>query len=171
MTEKRRRRIEIPEEVARAEAVPEDLDAAQREPYTIPSTRRRRTAAVVYSVTAFGVGVSVAFGAPLGLLVLVGLLVVVAAWHLAAAWPIEVLDPQALETANREVPFAVGHASAAIGFDGWRARPIWNVLIFSADEPPEHRALVRVDAVDGRVVETYTERIGEVESPGDSLPG
>jgi hypothetical protein len=55
---------------------------------------------------------------------------------------------------------AVGHASAAVGFDGWRARPIWNVLVFSADDPPTERGLIRVDAVDGTVVETYVEAVG-----------
>jgi hypothetical protein len=76
-----------------------------------------------------------------------------------SAWRIAVLDPEALEIANREVPMAVGHASAAVGFDGWRARPIWNVLVFSADEPPSQRGLIRVDAVDGKVVGTYVEKI------------
>lgn len=164
---KRRRGIEIPGEVARTEAVPDDLDAAQREPYTIPTTRRRRTAAVIYLVAAAAVGTTIGLGAPVGLLVVVAILSLLAAWHLASAWSIGVLDPEALETANREVPFAVGHASAAVGFDGWRARPIWNVLVFSADEPPSQRGLVRVDAVDGHVVESYVERIAP---PGNRQP-
>jgi hypothetical protein len=33
------------------------------------------------------------------------------------------------------------------------------VLVFSADEPPTKRALVRVDAVDGAVVEHYAEPV------------
>jgi hypothetical protein len=87
------------------------------------------------------------------------LLGAIALWHFSAAWQIRILDPQALEIANREVPMAVGHASAAVGFDGWRARPIWNVLVFSADDPPTERGLIRVDAVDGTVVETYVEAV------------
>jgi hypothetical protein len=153
------RRLGIPEEVARSEGVPDDLDSTQREPYTIPSTRRRRIAAVVYETGAIGVAVAVFLGAPPGLLILSALLIAVGGWHFAAAWPIRVLDPAALETANREVPFAVGHASAVVGFDGWRAKPVWNVLVFDAAEPPSQRALVRVDAVDGHVVEKYVEEI------------
>ena len=84
-----------------------------------------------------------------------------AAWHLASAWEIEVLDPAALDKANRATDFSVGHASAAVGFDTWRARPIWNVLVFSSDDPPSQRGLVRVDAVDGHVVEMYAEKISE----------
>ena len=157
----RRSRIEIPAAVAQAEAVPEDLDAAQREPYTIPSTRRRRVAGVVHLVAAAIAAGSVALGATPGLLAIAGLLVALGAWCLAAAWPIRVLDPQALETAGGQVGFTVGHASAAVSFDGWRARPVWNVLVFSGDEPPTRRGLVRVDAVDGRVIEKYEEAIGE----------
>ena len=155
-----RRRIEIPEEIARAEAVPAELDSAQRDPYSIPSTRRRRRGAMVH-LGAAGLAIAgVAAGLPTGLLAVAGLLLALAAWHLLSAWSIGVLDPQALELANREVPMAVGHASAAVGFDGWRARPIWNVLVFSADEPPSQRGLIRVDAVDGKVVGTYVERVG-----------
>jgi len=61
------------------------------------------------------------------------------------------------------VQFPVGHASAVVGFDGLRARPVWNVLVFSADEPPTQRGLVRVDAVDGHVVESVTEEVASSE--------
>jgi hypothetical protein len=36
---------------------------------------------------------------------------------------------------------------------------VWNVLVFSADDPPTERGLVRVDAVNGKVVGTYVEKI------------
>lgn len=152
----RRRRIEIPAEVAADEAVPDDLDATQHEPYAIPSTRRRRRGAVVYSMAAVLAGAA-------GLWVVVAVFAMAAAWHAAASWTIEVLDPQALEAATREVQFPVGHASAVVGFDGIRARPVWNVLVFSADDPPTQRGLVRVDAVDGHVVDSFTERVASSE--------
>lgn len=159
---KGRRRIEIPEEVARAVDLPEDLDSTQRAPYAIPSTRRRRRAAWVYSGAA-GLATVIAVFQP-GMASVAVLLGAIAVWHFAGAWDIRILDPEALEIANREVPMAVGHASAAVGFDGWRARPIWNVLVFSADEPPTERGLVRVDAVDGKVIETYVEAIEKADS-------
>ena len=86
-------------------------------------------------------------------------LLVVGGFHLLAAWPLPVREGPALEVANKAVPFAVGHASAAVGFEGWRARPVWNVLVFSADDPPTQRGLVRVDGVTGDVVESYTEDV------------
>jgi hypothetical protein len=151
--------MQIPDDVARAERVPDDLDATQREPYTIPSTRRRRTAGVVHLVSAALSGASIAAGLPTGMWAIAAILVVLGVWHLVSAWPITVLDPEALAIANRETDFAVGHASAAVGFDGWRARPVWNVLVFGADDPPSRRGLVRVDAVDGSVVGAYLEEV------------
>lgn len=159
MTDSERHPLEISEEVARAEGVPEDLDATQREPYTIPSTRRRAFSGWVHIA---GAGVAVAMvgaGLPAGLLVFAVGLALLGTWHLAAASRIEILDPEALEIANRATEFAVGHASAVVGFDGWLARPVWNVLVFSADDPPSRRGLVRIDARGGDVIETYTEDI------------
>ena len=52
---------------------------------------------------------------------------------------------------------------STVGFDGWRARPVWNVLVFDAADPPSRRGLVRVDAGSGEIVETYTEEIAAVE--------
>jgi hypothetical protein len=147
-----KRHIEIPDDVARSEGLPDDLDATQHEPYAIPSTMRRRRSGLVY-------GAAAAVAVVLGLYVVAVILGVVALWHVAGSWRIAVLDPQALETATRQVGFAVGHASAVVGFDGVRARPVWNVLVFSADEPPSQRGLVRVDAVDGHVVEAYVDAI------------
>jgi hypothetical protein len=151
-----RRRIEIPDDVARAEAVPEDLDSSLVGPYTFPSLRRRRRGAFVLAGGAI-VAAAGAVGLARGMVVTASGLAILAVWHLAAAWPLAVDDATALDTANRETEFPVGHASAAVGFDGIRARPVWNVLVFSADEPPSRRGLVRVDGVDGHVVESYVE--------------
>ena len=89
--------------------------------------------------------------------------VAIAGIHALAGWDLKVADGQALETANRAVEFCVGHASATVGFTGWLARPVWNVLVFSADEPPTQRGLVRVDGITGDVIETYAEAIPEGE--------
>jgi hypothetical protein len=149
--------IGIGSEVAGEAGVPDDLDANAAPPYTIPSTRRRRVAAVAMAAGAALLGLGVALGLPPLMLVVAGLLVLGAAWAWSAAWPLEVTVEQALDAANREAAFPVGHASAAVGFDGWRARPVWNVLVFSADDPPSQRGLIRVDAVTGAVVGSYVE--------------
>lgn len=152
-----RRGIGIGEEVARAARVPADLDASAAGPYTVPSTRRRRNTAVISALGAALVAAAVAAGLPAGMLVVAAVMAVAAAWSWLAAWPLSVTAEEALGEANRITEFPVGHASAQVGFDGWRARPVWNVLVFSADDPPSRRGLVRVDAVAGGVIETYVE--------------
>ena len=137
--------------------MPEDLDSAPRKPYAVPSTRRRRIAGWIHLSGAAVLAALVVAGSSPRLLAAAGLLGLLGAWSLASAWEMSVGDRAALEAAGREVTFPVGHASAAVSFDGWRARPVWNVLLFDAAEPPRRRALVRVSAVDGSVVGTFEE--------------
>jgi hypothetical protein len=153
------RRIEIPGDVADAAGMPDDLDASALDPYAVPDPLRRRRAGNVYFVAAAITAMTIWIGLPAGLWLMVGGLIVIGIYHYLGGWHLVVREGRALEVSNRAVGFAVGHASANLGFYGWRARPIWNVLVFSADEPPTRRALVRVDATSGDVVEQYAEAV------------
>ncbi len=73
------------------------------------------------------------------------------------AWPLEIDQTEALLIASRTVGFAVGHSSAQLAWRGLRSRPVWRILLYSADEPPTMRGLVELDAVDGHVMGDYTE--------------
>jgi len=55
------------------------------------------------------------------------------------------------------VGFAVGHASAQLGWRGLRSRPTWRILLYSSEEPPTRRGIVLVDGVDGEVLAQFTE--------------
>lgn len=155
----RGRGIEIPEQVAASAAIPEDLDSNVHGPYAVPDPDRRRVAARVYLAAAAVTAAAIWLGLPSGMWLLVAVFLAIAAYSWLAGWHLVVREGPALETANRAIGFPVGHATASLGFGGWRARPIWNVLMFSADEPPTRRGLVRVDAIAGDVIETYAEEI------------
>jgi hypothetical protein len=155
--------IEVAADVAAAVGMPEDLDANVLGPYEVPDPVRRRRAGFIYFVGALIVAVGVVLGLPSGMWAIGLVLVAIGTYHVLAAKHLEVREAQALTTANKATDFAVGHASAVLGFDGLLARPVWNVLVFSSDEPPTKRGLVRVDGQSGDVVETYTE---DVPPPG-----
>ena len=53
--------------------------------------------------------------------------------------------------------FAVGHASALLGWRGLRSRPTWRILLDSSEDPPAKRGLVLVDGVDGEVLDQVIE--------------
>lgn len=155
-----RRAIYVPEDVASAAALPEDLDSAVTGPYAVPDTGRRRRAGLVYFGGAVLAGAAIASGLPVLMWgTTVAVLVVVGGYHLIAGWRLAIRERSALEIANRHVGFAVGHSSASLGFRGWRARPLWNVLVFSADDPPSQHGLVQVDGIDGTVRDTYVEDV------------
>ncbi|GAC1305741.1 MAG: hypothetical protein NVSMB16_01380 [Acidimicrobiales bacterium] len=147
-----------------ADELPEELDAAGFVgPYLFPDNKRRRISGVIYLV----IGLIMLAGWTLdhhgGVLVNNGFLVgglgfvLLALYHRVAGYPLDVRDLEALTAASTTVGFAVGHASAQLGWRGLRSRPTWRILLYSADEPPSKRGLVLVDGVDGSVVAHFVE--------------
>lgn len=159
----RRRGIHIPEDVAEAAALPDDLDAEAVDRYEVPDVARRRRAGAVYlGAAAVVAGVVIATGLPAVMWATAVLPIgAIGSYHLIAGSRLAVREGAALEAANRESGFPVGHASASLGFEGWRAGPVWNVLVLSADDPPSRRALVRVDGRTGEIRGRYVEDIPE----------
>lgn len=145
--------IHIDRQVADAVAIEEELDSNVVGPYRFPDPRRRRTPVVVYAVLAVLVAVVIH---PVPAILPAAL----ALWHLVSAWPLAVGQGEALSRAAAAVEFGIGHASAAVTFHGIRARPRWSVILYSAATPPDRRALVTVDGVEGELVgEPYVESL------------
>lgn len=149
--------------------LPEDLDAAGYVgPYTFPNNNRRRTQGALYlgvaavAVLLWAVAGEDAVLANEGFLWVAGALALFGLWCMVAGRRTNVDETDALVIATREVGFAVGHASASLGWRGLQSRPTWRILLYSAEEPPSTRGLVLVDANDGRVIEHFVE-----ENPED----
>ena len=113
--------IEVPEEVAAAEGLPDDLDASLLGPYTVPSLTRRRRAGAYYLGGAVLLALGITSGLPAGMWIMVGVLIAIGLYHFVSAFDLAVADTEALRIANQATDFPVGHASAAVGFEGWRA--------------------------------------------------
>ncbi len=146
------------------DALPEDLDAAGYVgPYVFPNNNRRRIPGYLYlllgaaCIVAWAVAGDDAVLVNQGVLAAGALLVILGAYQLLVGWDLDVDERDALVAATREVGFAVGHASAQLGWRGLRSRPTWRILVYSAEEPPAMRGLVLVDGVDGEIVAHFTE--------------
>ncbi len=157
-----------PSDLADAEvrdALPEDLNAsAYVGPYVFPNNNRRRIPGYLYLMLAALLVVAwIAAGQGDGVLVNGGflgaavLLTVFGSYHLISGYDLDIDERDALVAASRTVDFAVGHASAQLGWRGLRSRPTWRILLYSAEEPPTTRGLVLVDGVDGEIVAHFTE--------------
>lgn len=147
--------IYIDRHLAEEVAIEEELDSSITGELAFPSPRRRRIAGWIYlgaAVVSLGV---IPGGWPVAVA-----MAVVGAWHFLSAWPLAIDEREAMAVAAAAVEFPVGHASAAVRFRGWRSRPRWSVVMYSATEPPDQRALVVVDAVSGLITEPpYSERL------------
>lgn len=145
--------------------LPQDLDVTGFVgPYQFPDNSRRRIPAVLYLVIAAACVLAWWLTRDAdtalvndGFLFAAVLLAVFALYGLSASWRMSVDERDALVRATQAVGFAVGHASAQQVWRGFRSRPTWRVFCYSAQEPPQQRGLVLVDAIDGRIVECLVE--------------
>ncbi len=150
--------IYIERDLADQIAIEEELDANIEGEYRFPSPARRRIAGWIFVVA--GAVSLVAFDG--GWIPAIGF-IILAGWQFLSSWPLSVDDHEAMTRAAAAVDFPIGHSSASVRFHGWRSRPRWSVMLYSATEPPDQRALVVIDAVSGEIVETpYVEEIAAV---------
>ena len=158
------------------DVLPEDLDpSGYVGPYKFPDNSRRRIPGVLYLIIAAGCIALWAWKGDDGVLVNDGMLwagLALAAWggwNLVCGQRLGTDETEALVAATRAVGFAVGHASAQLGWRGLRSRPTWRILLYSAEAPPASRGLVLVDAVDGTVLQHFVEDNPEQDWPGSPL--
>jgi hypothetical protein len=150
--------IHIDPEVAARVDIDEELDANLVGAYRFSEPGRRRISGWVLLASGAIAALSIQNGWWLGL-GFAGL----AAWQFLSAWPLAVGEGEALSQAAAAVDFPVGHASATVRVRGWRSRPTWSVVLYSASDPPDERALVLIDSVEGRVVgRPYQESVDPV---------
>lgn len=147
--------IYIERDLADQVAIEKELDANLEGEYRFPSPSRRRIAGWVYLVAGVAATLAIDAGWIVGL-GFAGL----SLWQFLSSWRLAVDENAAMTTAASAVEFPIGHSSASVRFHGWRSRPRWSVVLYSATEPPDERALVVVDAVTGEIVEPpYVESI------------
>ena len=146
------------------DALPDDLNASEWVgPYVFPNNNRRRVPGYLYlglgalCIAGWALAGSDAVLVNDGFLFAGILLLLLGAYHLLAGWNLDVDERDALVAATKEVGFAVGHASAQLGWRGLRSRPTWRILLYSAEDPPQKRGLVLVDGVDGEIVAHFVE--------------
>jgi hypothetical protein len=158
-------RIDAVDDQEHSDELPEELDASKFVgPYMFPDNNRRRVPAVMYIVigaAAIAAWALTRNGQPVlvnGGLLAGGIgLVLFGLYSYQAGFDLEVDERDALVAATRTVGFAVGHASAQLGWRGLRSRPTWRILVYSNEEPPTKRGLVLVDGVRGDVLQHFVE--------------
>ncbi len=152
-------------DAAHTDALPEDLDVSGYVgPYVFPNNNRRRVPGYLYLGIAVICVVLWALGqgdatsvVNDGLLWAAAALVAAGGYSLLSGFDLDVDEQDALVISTKQVGFPVGHASAQMGWRGIRSRPTWRILCYSAEDPPERRALLLVDGVDGEVIDWFVE--------------
>jgi len=129
-------------------------------PYRILDTRRRWRAGVVYLAMAIAAAATIGATATSAMwLTAVLPIVTLAVYQFAGSWRMTVGDVDAITIASDATSFSVGHGSATLGYRGFLAMPVWQVLVFADTPSPDRQALVTVDARTGAVTGRYEETV------------
>ena len=146
------------------DSLPEDLDASGFVgPYLFPNNSRRRIPGAIYIVMGIGAILIWLMNSDEAVLSNAGFamggvaLILIGLYYIQGGWDLAIDENDALVAATRQVGFPVGHASAQLGWRGFRSRPTWRVLVYSNEAPPENRGLVLVDGVDGEIIDHFVE--------------
>ncbi len=144
------------------DVLPAELDAtASGRLYEFPNNSKRRVAAILHcAVGAICLLVALAVDSPRvndGLLAAGIGLMAFAVYSYVVGSPTVIDEGDALVIAAATVGFTAGPASAQMVWRGWRSRPAWRVLLYSAEPQPLQRGIVVVDGVDGHVIEHLVE--------------
>ena len=151
--------------------LPDDLNAVDHvAAYDFPDNSRRRIPGYLYGIAALLCLVVWNIGnsddsvlVNRGLVFAACLLGAMAIISFSSGWKMSIDESEALVRATRKVGFPVGHASAQQVWRGLRSRPTWRIFCYSVEEPPRQRGLVRVDAVNGEIVECLVEANPDAE--------
>ena len=146
------------------DALPSELDLDEYVGVTtFPDPARRRWVGAMWLVVAAVAGAVVAANGTDGVLVNGGLVpfavgsALIGAYHFVAGHRLKVRETDALAIASTRVGFPIGHASAQLGFQGLASRPMWRILLYSAENPPSKRGMVLIDAGSASVLGDYVE--------------
>jgi hypothetical protein len=151
------------EESPHIDELPEDLDASAAVNITFPNNSRRRIPAVLYiligsaSIAVYAAKKGTTPLVDVGLVWAGALLILFGLYGLVAGRRLRIDETEALVSANAWTDFPVGHASAQMTWRGLLSRPAWRLLLYSAEDPPQRRAFVIVDGIDGSVIEGFEE--------------
>lgn len=134
--------------------------AGEVRPYRVLDTRRRARAGAVYLAIAIMCAALIMTSDTRLMWLTAALPIVVAAFvQFVGSWKMQVSDMQAIDIASRVVSFRVGHGSATLGYRGFLAKPVWEVLVYADTPSPDHQGLVTVDAMSGDVTGRYEEAV------------
>ncbi len=145
--------------------LPSDLNAVDfAGEYEFPDNSRRRKPGFIYLGLAIACvvlwltrGGDDAVLVNNGFLLAAAILGFLGVFCLTSGWKLAFDEKEALARASTAIGFPIGHASAQMAWRGLRSRPVWRVLAYSSEEPPQRRAFVVLDAVDGRPLEQLVE--------------
>lgn len=156
--------IDISQEDADKQIVPEDLNSLAVGSYIVPNPKRRKTFGVMLIITALISQVITSFYDWLNITVGVILVILIGIFILFIDNTINVKQSNVIENVVKHIPHSIGYYSIALTFQFMKKylflKPVWTVIVYDHNNPPTMKTIIEIDASTAELVsETYTESL------------
>ena len=156
--------IDISQEDADRQIVPEDLNSLAVGSYIIPSPSRRRTYGILLIFTGIVSQIITTFNDWLNVSVGTLLVIFTGVFILFIDNTIKVNQSEVIRNISKHLTHSIGYYSIALTFQFIRnlrfLKPVWTVIIYDHKNPPTKKTIIEIDASTAELVsETYTESI------------
>ena len=156
--------INILQEDADKQTVPEDLNSLAVGSYILPNPKRRRTYGLLLIITSIVVNFIISFNDWLNITVGTTLVLLIGVFILLIDNTINVQQSQVIQRVSKHIPHSIGYYSIALTFEFIKnykfLKPVWTVIVYNHNNPPTMKTIIEINASTAELVsETYTESI------------
>ena len=152
--------IEISQEDAANENLPDDLNSLAYGAYRLPDLSRRRFFAIILLIFCL-VSVSLMFFWNQNIFIYPSVIFFfIFIYIFLLDHHISVQQNEVVEKAAQHIDHSVGYYSVALTFRNFILNPVWTVIIYDHNNPPIDRSIVEIDANSSKLIgEVYKEKI------------
>ena len=152
--------IEISQEDAANENLPDDLNSLAYGAYRLPDLSRRRFFAIILLIFCL-VSISLIFFSNQNIFIYPSVIFfIIFIYIFLLDHHISVQQKEVIENAAQHIDHSVGYYSVGLTFRNFILNPVWTVIIYDHNNPPIARSIIEIDANSSKLIgEVYKEKL------------
>ena len=152
--------IDINEHEAIKENIPDDLNSLAYSAYRIPDLKRRRMFSLIIFIIILLTIILNYFFIWLDFRFSLLILSTIAIYLYFVKSKMKIKQSEVIQNIGPHIDHSLGYYSTALTFRGLLLKPVWTVIIYDHQNPPQQRSIVEIDTNTGQLInDVYTENL------------
>ena len=154
------RGIDIDEDEANKENIPDDLNSLAYSAYRIPDLKRRKIfSLIIFIIILLSIILNYLFiwlDFRFSLLILSTITI----YLYFVKSKMNITQSEVIQNIGPHIDHSLGYYSTALTFTGLLLKPVWTVIVYDHNNPPQQRSIVEIDANTGQLInDVYAENL------------